>query len=238
MNGVGDFGRTNSGADFGRDKTSQLVLDNEDERLPWLESVDDEDEQPRADSGRVLGLALIALFALLVIVGVIWWLGHRSANADVLAHGETIEAPATPYKTRPENPGGKEFAGTGDTSFRVGEGAVTDSKLAATDPVKPSIDATQGAGDGKSALGADETATVSGVGVQVGAYTSKEQAQAGWSTLYTSNEALHGYKYRIVQGQADIGNVYRLQAVTGDVASAEGLCARLKAGGTACQVKR
>jgi hypothetical protein len=238
MNGVGDFGRSSSGKDYGRDNASQLTLDDEDERLPWLESGDDEDDQPRADSGRLLGLALIALVALLVIIGVIWWLGHRSADSSVLAHGETIEAPAGPYKTRPENPGGKEFAGTGDTSFKVGEGAITDSKLAATDPVKPSIDATQGADDGKSALGADETASVSGVGVQVGAYTSKEQAQAGWSTLYASNEALHGYKYRIVQGRADIGNVYRLQAVTGDVASAESLCVRLRAGGTACQVKR
>ena len=238
MNGVGDFGRSSNRTDFGRDATSQLTLDDEDERLPWLESGDDEDDQPRADSGRMLGLALIALVALLAIVGAIWWLGHRGESADVLAQGGTIEAPATPYKTRPDNPGGKEFAGTGDTSFKVGEGAVTDSKLAATDPVKPSIDATQGAEDGKSALGADETASVSGVGVQVGAYTSKEQAQAGWSTLYASNEALHGYKYRIMQGRADIGIVYRLQAVTGDVASAEGLCARLKAAGTACQVKR
>lgn len=239
MNGVGDFGRSNSNrTDFDRDLTSQLTLEDEDERLPWLESGDDEDEPPRADSGRLLGLALIALVALLAIVGAIWWLGNRSEGTDTLAKGGTIEAATTPYKTRPDDPGGKEFAGTGDTSFKVGEGAVTDSKLATTAPVKPSIDATQGADDGKSSLGADETASVSGVGVQVGAYTSKEQAQAGWSTLYASNEALHGYKYRIVQGRADIGNVYRLQAVTGDVASAESLCARLKAGGTACQVKR
>lgn len=237
MSGAQDFGRNGNGLDFGRDSTNQLTLD-EDERLPWLESGDDDEEEQRGGSGRLLGLALMALVALLVIIGLIWWLGHRSEKSDGLAAGGTIEAPATPYKTRPETPGGKEFAGTGDTSFKVGEGSAIDGKLATNDLPKPSIDATQGAEDGKSALGADETATVGGVGVQVGAYTSKEAAQAGWTTLYTANEALHGFKYRIVQGRADIGNVYRLQAVTGDAASAESLCARLKAGGAACQVKR
>ncbi len=240
MSGASEFGRNGDGVDFARDRGVQLSLDDEDERLPWLESGDDEDDGQSADSGRFLGMAFIALIALLVIIGLIWWLSNRGANPDTVADGGTIAAPEAPYKAKPDNPGGREFAGTGDTSFRVGEGETTDGKLASTEPPKPSIDTAQGAAAGKPAAPAadDTTGPTGGIGVQVGAYNSKEAAQAGWNTLYTANEALHGYKYRIVQGKADIGNVYRLQAVAGDAAAAESLCARLKAAGTACQVKR
>jgi hypothetical protein len=41
----------------------------------------------------------------------------------------------------------------------------------------------------------------------------------------------------VVEGKADIGTVYRLQALAGDAAGATDLCARLKAAGVACQVK-
>jgi len=41
-----------------------------------------------------------------------------------------------------------------------------------------------------------------------------------------------------VEGEADIGTVYRLQAVAGDAASANRLCSALKGDGVACQVKR
>ena len=235
MNGLGEFGRNGDGGDFGKDNAAQLALDDEDERLPWLESGEDEEEEG-VDTGRLIGFALIGFAALAVIVGLIWWLANRGGDPELVADGRTIEAPAEPYKSKPDNPGGKEFAGTGDTSFKVGEGETTDGKLAATDAPKPSID-TQQAGAAKPASAA-ETAALGGVGVQVGAYNSKEAAEAGWSTLFAANEALHGYKYRIVQGKADIGMVYRLQAVTGDAASAESLCAKLKAAGTACQVKR
>lgn len=238
MGGMGEFSRNGDGGSFGTGSTAQLALDDEDDRLPWLES-GEEDVEEGVDTGRLVGFALIGLAALVAIVGLIWWLGNRGDSAELVADGRTIEAPDAPYKTRPENPGGKEFAGTGDTSFKVGEGASTDSKLATAPAAKPSVPAKQpDAAGGKVNDGANDTANVPGVGVQVGAYNSKEQAQAGWTTLYTANEALHGYKYRIVQGTADIGTVYRLQAVTGDVASAETLCSRLKAAGTACQVKR
>jgi len=41
----------------------------------------------------------------------------------------------------------------------------------------------------------------------------------------------------VLQGTADIGTVYRLQAVAPDAAAANALCATLKASGVACQVK-
>jgi hypothetical protein len=76
------------------------------------------------------------------------------------------------------------------------------------------------------------------VGVQVGAYTSAADAEAGWSALSARHEALSGLKHRVVEGQADFGRVFRLQAVAADVAAANALCSALKAAGQGCQVKR
>lgn len=233
MSGLGDYGRDGDGFaddEYEAEDTAQLALDDEDERLPWLESGEDEEDEPGVDTGRLLGFALIGFLALAVIVGLIWWLTNRGPDPDMVADGGTIEAPDAPYKTKPDDPGGKEFAGTGDTSFKVGEGESTEGRLATPEPPKPSIDVEQ--------AGAQAPESSGGVGVQVGAYSTKKTAQDGWSKLYTANEALHGYKYRIVQGQADIGTVYRLQAVAGSASEAESLCAKLKAAGTACQVKR
>jgi hypothetical protein len=71
----------------------------------------------------------------------------------------------------------------------------------------------------------------------VAAYSTRASAEAGWARLSTQYELLSGVSHRIVEGTADIGTVYRLQAVPGDAAAAQALCAKLKAEGLACQVK-
>ena len=76
------------------------------------------------------------------------------------------------------------------------------------------------------------------VGVQVGAFSSKEAAEAGWTKLAGhAGGALSGVSHRVVQGTAESGTVYRLQAVAGDSAAANALCGKLKAAGISCQVK-
>jgi hypothetical protein len=77
-----------------------------------------------------------------------------------------------------------------------------------------------------------------GVGVQVGAYTNKETAEAGWQKLLSRTDKLAGVSHRVVEGKADMGIVYRLQAVAGDAAAASALCRALNADGIDCQVKR
>jgi hypothetical protein len=75
------------------------------------------------------------------------------------------------------------------------------------------------------------------VGVQVAAYSDRASAEKGWSQLSRQYSALSGFKHRVVEGKADIGTVYRLQAVAGNVAAANELCNKLKRAGAACQVK-
>lgn len=239
----------------------RLGLDDDDEQLPWLESPEDYDQEG-PDSGRILGFALIGLLALAAIVGGIWWASNRGESSMVVADGSTIEAPDAPYKSKPEDPGGKTFAGTGDTSFKVGEGKVSDGQIASDTAPKPGIDRDQVGAKAGAKTGSDAKSDTAGklavkpatvpkpkpsatpetasgsVPVQVGAYSNKSAAEAGWNTLYGRHEALKGVKYRIVEGQADIGTVYRLQAMAGSAAAANSLCSALKADGAACQVKR
>lgn len=209
----------------------ELIFADEDERLPWLESEDDY-EEPGVDTGRILVFVGILLAILIVVVGAIWWFTRDSSSSTDVADGGVIAAPAEPYKTRPDDPGGKEVAGTGDASFEVAEGKEVEGRVADTPAPAPAPSE-----DTKPGFSAEPEST-SGVGVQVGAYANREAARRGWDTLYRRYEALEGYKYRTVEAVVDGSTVYRLQAVAASESDAKALCAKLKAAGGDCQVKR
>ncbi len=211
----------------------QLTLAGDDERLPWLESGEEDVDDEGVDTGRIFGFGLIALLALAAFIGGIWWFGNRGSSTEAVADGSTIAAPEGPYKTRPTDPGGKEFEGTGNLAPAVGEGRETEGRIAETAP-RPSID-TPKASDTPAAP--SPPAAASGTVVQVGAYSNKADAEAGWQSLLSQTEHLSGVSHRVVQGQADIGTVFRLQATPGDATSASRLCTALKSDGVACQVK-
>ena len=199
----------------------QLDLDDSDDSLPWLEDVDEFDES--AGVSPIIRLILVLVVALLAVLALIYWFTREQPDPELLAEGSTIEAPEGDYKERPDDPGGKTFEGTGDSSFAVAEGQTREGRLA-----EP------GFSSGEDAAVATDS---EGVGVQVGAYQSSGSARDGWAALIGRYSELQGFKYRIVEGQADIGKVYRLQAVAADRAAANELCDKLKASGAACQVK-
>ena len=210
----------------------QLTMADEDDRLPWLESGDEDDEdEGGVDTGRIVGFALFAALALAALVAGIWWFGQRAPDAELVADGSTIQAPVGPYKEKPADPGGKTFEGTGNLAPAVGEGKTTEGRIADEIP-KPSIDAPK---PGQTLAPA---ASPGGVAVQVGAYTSKETAEAGWQKLLARTDKLTGVSHRVVEGKADMGTVYRLQAMAGDAAAASALCKALNGDGVDCQVKR
>jgi hypothetical protein len=99
----------------------QLALADSEERLPWLES-DDDDEQPGVDTGRIVAFAAVGLLAVVLLLGLLWWFTGDRTDEDLVADGSTIEAPDEPYRTRPTDRGGTVVAGTGETSFEVAEG--------------------------------------------------------------------------------------------------------------------
>lgn len=250
--------------DYGQEpyEADQLALDEaDDERLPWLESGEDEYYDDAPDMGRILGMFLLGVVALAAIVGGIWWSTHRTPDTTLVADGGTIKAPAQPYKQAPTKPGGKTFEGTGDTAFAVSEGKSHAARLgeagvpASGDAARPSVDlspkppaptsvrATASAAARPaatpSAAAAPAGAPAGGPGtlVQVGAYSTRASAEAAWSRLTGQYGALSGQRHQIVEGQADIGTVFRLQALPGSASAAHALCGRLKGSGLACQVK-
>ncbi len=225
-------------------ETEQLALAGQDERLPWLESPDDDDfAQDRHNTGGLIRLVLVGLLLLGGIVGGIWWLTHRATQEAVVADGSLVPAEPGPYKVLPTDPGGKQFAGTGDQTYVVLDGQSRAPQLAGSEAVPaaaPAAPVPQPSATPSAKPSATPSAepVARGVGVQVGAYSSKAAAEAGWTKLVAqSNGALSGVSHRIVTGTADIGTVYRLQAVAGDTAGATALCGRLKSSGIACQVK-
>ncbi|MGN6500277.1 MAG: SPOR domain-containing protein [Tsuneonella sp.] len=221
--------------DQGEIAPEELAFADEDERLPWLESGEYDDDETGVDTGRIFGFALAGLLVIAALVAGIWWFSHRGPDPRLVADGSTIHAPPGPYKQRPANPGGKQFEGTGDIAPAVGQGETREGRIAeepAPQPAipKPSVDA-------RKTGEPPEPAQAGGTAVQVGAYSSRETAEAGWQKLLRQTDVLQGVSHRVVQGQADIGTVFRLQAMAGDRAAANTLCRNLKANGVACQVK-
>lgn len=222
--------------DTGPLETGRLEFGDDDVRLPWLETDgDDEEEYQSYNAGQLVALLILGALALAVIGGGIWWAVGQRGDETVVADGSVIAAPEQPYKERPKDPGGKTFAGTGDTSFAVSEGQTRPARLGESPTPKPVK--TSPSGDAKAGAAPAEPAAT-GVGVQVAAYSNRAQAEAGWTRLSAQYEELSGLKHRVVEGSADIGTVYRLQVLAADVAGANALCGRLKAAGLACQVKR
>jgi hypothetical protein len=201
--------------------------------LPWLESDADDEDAGGLDVGQILGFAGVLLVLLAAIVGAVWYVSNRTGS-EAVADGSVIEAPAGPIKQRPENPGGKKFAGTGNIAPLVGEGETREAVVA--EPVvapKP----TPAPSPSASASAPAPAADMAGVAVQLAAYSSRARAEQGWSDLARRTAVLSGVKHRVVEGKVDIGTVYRLQAVVGSRAEAEQLCAALKADGLDCQIK-
>jgi hypothetical protein len=184
----------------------ELSLQDED-RLPWLEAVED-DEEEGLSSSRVLGFVLASLVALALVVGGIWWLRGQQKPIPGSSEDTLIAAQEGDYKVKPETPGGMKVEGQGDSSFAASEGSVANGKMdmnaqpetpvAATKgvippatPAKPvvagkSMTTAVPAAGGKFAVnppaGAAPAVTAAGGAlVQLGAYGSEATASAAWA---------------------------------------------------------
>src|SRR3546814_1858019 len=101
--------------DYNRDS---LDLQDED-RLPWLEAVDDMEEDDGVSLARLILLIVAGLLFLGVIIGGIYWLQSiRSGGGE----GTLIAAPEGSYKIPAEDPDARTFQGEGDSRFTASEG--------------------------------------------------------------------------------------------------------------------
>src|SRR3569623_141728 len=86
----------------------------DEDRLPWLEAVDEDDEQDGPSPLKLIVAVLIGLAAIGLLVGGLFWMGNRNPETG---GPELITADAGDYKVRPNDPGGMRVEGQGDTSF-------------------------------------------------------------------------------------------------------------------------
>ncbi|AOL94182.1 SPOR domain-containing protein [Porphyrobacter sp. LM 6] len=223
--------------DGGNDELDLAATDS----LPWLESDEEDEDAGGLDTSQILGFAVVLLVLLGAVVGGVWVISNQNIGTEVVADGSVIEAPAGPIKQRPDDPGGKEFAGTGNLAPVVGEGGKRDAVVASKDPAPaatPTVPSPKLVPvTAPSASPSAAAANVPGVGVQLAAYGTRARAEQGWAEVTRRTDVLTGVKYRVVEGKVDIGTVYRLQAVAPSRAEAERLCAALKADGVDCQIK-
>jgi cell division septation protein DedD len=100
----------------------------QEERLPWLEPVEEEDD----DSGSGIGHVILLVGIALLLIGAIAYGAYHfmeGGGDDVAGTGELIKAPAQPYREKPRNAGGMEVEGTGQLAYSASDGADIDSAI-------------------------------------------------------------------------------------------------------------
>jgi len=102
-------------SDIGRDRAY-----HDEDRLPWLEPVDEVDEGEGPSPLKLALAVVVALVAISLVVGGVVWL--RGRGGEESGAPGTIAAPEGEYKVRPGDPGGMQVAGQGDAVPGVTQG--------------------------------------------------------------------------------------------------------------------
>ncbi len=207
--------------------SDSLDLDEED-RLPWLESADDYDDDGEYSSVRVAVFVAASLLLLAAIVGGIYWLQNRDGGG-LDGNGELIAAQEGDYKVRPDDPQAKQFEGEGDASFAASEGKGTPAQLG--EPVD--IEAPMRKPDSAPAADAEGSALI-----QLGAFSSASLADKSWAGFARRFESIGALPKKILPGTVEGGRIYRLNAVAPSREAAQEICNNLKAAGESCLVVR
>ena len=217
----------------------------DNEALPWLEAVDDED-QPRGVSARkMLGALLMVGIAVAIIAGTLFYLGRQSGGSGP---PELIRAEAGPYKIKPTDPGGLDVAGDSGTAFATGAGEDQDSRLDVGKMAEPPPPLPVPGEEKKPVpppapkpvpppVVAEVTPTVPGAAgptVQLGAYGSTAKAETAWRMLSSRFPAVGGLTKQIVPYSGG----FRLRAGAASSEQAKAACETVTAGGENCFVVR
>ncbi|MDR6145532.1 SPOR domain-containing protein [Sphingomonas sp. NCPPB 2930] len=232
----------------------------EDDRLPWLETVE-ADEPEGVGIGKVVALVILGL-AILAFIGfaLYKWQAHTAA-AD--GDGAIIAAPEGDYKVRPADPGGLKVKGEGNTAIATSAGkpggtgaidlrAVPEAPMNGTRVVQKPAEPNGGRNavaqvpesGGKlvapapvaAARPAPAAATGSGSMVQLGAYPSESSANAAWDR-FSKRFSYVGALGKVVQPVASNGKtLYRLRVNAGSANQAADICGRLRVAGESCFV--
>ena len=218
-------------------RDDETTATEDENRLPWLEAVDEDDEPEGPSAAKLIAFVVIGLVAIGLIVGGLFWLGNRGDNGT--GEPELIAAPKGDYKVKPEEPGGMQVEGKGDTAFATSAGAdpkgaidvnaVAEAPVTRADPPKAAPSATAPAA--KPAVPAPASAATSGGTIQLGAFSSQSGANNAWKALSGRFTYLAPLTHNVVPVESDGKTLYRLRA---SGPGADGLCGRLRVAGESC----
>ncbi|MET1113173.1 MAG: SPOR domain-containing protein [Allosphingosinicella sp.] len=219
------------------------ALDNDD-RLPWLEAVEEEGGEGGPSALKLIVAVLIGLAAIGGIVGGIFWMGNRDGAENRAP--ELIKAPDGPYKVKPDSPGGMTVEGQGETAFDAAQGGTPNASID-TNAVPEAPVTTQPKGQAPAAkeppllkapaptnvpAATPETpAAAGGATIQLGAFPSGAAAEKAWKALSGRFGYLAPLSHSVVQANVNGKTYYRLRA---SGPGAAGICGRLKVAGEQC----
>jgi outer membrane biosynthesis protein TonB len=114
--------------------TGRSIGGNGDEdRLPWLEPVEDEAAEEGVSAARLIVGLIVLLVALGLVVGGVYWLKQRvsgpSGGGTSASDPSLIAAQPGPYKVKPNEVGGMQVKGQGDSAYAASEGADPNAKI-------------------------------------------------------------------------------------------------------------
>jgi hypothetical protein len=244
---------TPAGQDNGR-HNEELEVGDED-RLPWLEAVEEEDGEGDGPSVvKLIAAIVVGLVAIGVIIGGLFWLDHRPQSG---ANGEIIAAPEGDYKVRPENPGGMNVSGEGEVSAAASAGQTPQGNLnLGATPEAPVTQAPRPAAAAPPQVAqapapapvhpasapapvpprpapAPQQPAAAGATIQLGAFSSQAAANQAWTNLSGRFRYLAPLSHNLVAVQVGGRTLYRLRASGADAA---GVCRRLQVAGEACSL--
>ena len=101
----------------------------DEQGLPWLEAVDDEDGPRGVSARKMLAALLVVLLAIGIVAATLFWIGRRDAALSAGGAPELIRAEPGPYKVKPDEPGGLDVAGDSGTAFATGAGEDRDAEI-------------------------------------------------------------------------------------------------------------
>lgn len=211
----------------------------DDDRLPWLEAADEDDDDGGPSAAKLIAFVVIGLVAIGLIVGGLFWMGNRSGGGD--GEPELIAAPEGDYKVKPDDPGGMKVKGEGDTQFAASEGATPkgaiDTSRVPEAPVTKAPPAPAGqpkaAPQPAPAAPAPAAPAAGGQTIQLGAFDSQAQANTAWKALAGRFSYLAPLNQSVMTAKVGGRTYYRLRA---SGAGARDVCRRLEVAGESCIV--
>jgi len=221
----------------------------DDQGLPWLEGVDDEDGPRGVSAKKMLAALLMVAVAAAIVAGTFFWLGRRDAQFS--GTPELIRAAPGPYKVRPDDPGGLDVAGESGTAFSTSAGEDPDAALdmdnlpegvepPAPEPPPGTIVPPEPAPKKLAPKKIEEPATdvdpaPAGPTIQLGAYGSTIKADTAWGMLSGRFPPVAALRKSVVSATVGGKTIHRLRAV-GSTEQTRAACAALKTAGESCLV--